>query len=292
MLGETLPAAQVEEDIVVRYDHEKPGNTLAKMAERDQQRHRQDYEPVEERLINSLRDTSVVDSASDRVADNSGADILRGLQRNSRDAKRLGFRRTASDNVSSLYDMQRGQAKDNAGTMNNARLNQFDRNRDLRNKLINVGRGVADQGMDGLGAAADNEAARDTAYDRAKTDASNANTQAGASIISTAIMFAAFASDERVKDNVETIDSALDKVARLRGVYFTRNDLTEEENAVRRTGVIAQEVREVLPEVVVQTDHEVEGVGPILAVEYGAMVGVLIEAVKELQDQIQELREG
>jgi hypothetical protein len=283
----------VEEDVEVYYDHEQPGNTLARMAERDQQRHRQDYEPVEERLIESLRDTSIVDSAADRVTNNSTADISRGLQRNSRDAKRLGFRRTNADNVSSLYDMQRGQAKDNAGTMNNARLNQFDRNRDLRNKLINVGRGVADQGMDGLGAAADNEAARDTAYDRAKTDASNANTQAGASLISTAIMYAAFtASDERIKDNVETIDSALDKVARLRGVYFTRNDLTEEENAVRRTGVIAQEVREVLPEVVVQTDREVEGVGPILAVEYGAMVGVLIEAVKELQDQIQELREG
>ena len=283
----------VEEDVEVYYDHEQPGNTLARISERDQQRHRQDYEPVEERLIGSLRDTSIVDSAADRVTNNSTADISRGLQRNSRDAKRLGFRRTAADNVSSLYDMQRGQAKDNAGTMNNARLNQFDRNRDLRNKLINVGRGVADQGMDGLGAAADNEAARDTAYDRAKTDASNANTSAAASVVSTAIMYAAFAaSDERIKDNVETIDSALDKVARLRGVYFTRNDLTEEENAVRRTGVIAQEVREVLPEVVVQTDREVEGVGPILAVEYGAMVGVLIEAVKELQDQIQELREG
>jgi hypothetical protein len=282
-----------EEDVQVTYDSENPGNTMGQIIERNNQRHRQDYEPIENRMIESLDDMSIIENAQDRVDNNGFRNLSAANARNTRNAKRMGFRRTTSDVVNSAFDLQRGQAKSNADTMNNARLNQFDRNRDLRNKLINVGRGVQDQGMDALSSASQLEASRDNAYDTAKTNARNSNVQAGTSLLTTAMMIAAFStSDERIKDNVETIDSALDKVAQMRGVYFTRNDLEEEDNAVRRTGVIAQEVQAVLPEVVVQSDYDVEGIGPVLAVEYGSMVGVLIEAVKELKAQIEELREG
>ena len=50
-------------------------------------------------------------------------------------------------------------------------------------------------------------------------------------------------SDERLKDNIETIDSALDKVKHMRGVTFTRDGR-------QGTGVIAQEMQKVMPEVV------------------------------------------
>ncbi len=280
-----------EKDVHVGYDPDNPGRTMGQLVDRNIQRHRQDYEPIEDQLIQSLDDTSIIDAAQDRVSDNGLRNLATTNARNARNAKRLGFRRTNSDVTNSLFDMQRGQAKSNADTMNNARLNQFDRNRDLRNKLINVGRGVQDQSMDALSNASQLEANRKNAYDTAETARKNANLQAGASIVTTAMMIAAF-SDERIKDNVETIDSALDKVSQMRGVYFTRNDLEEEDNAVRRTGVIAQEVQAVLPEVVVQSDYEVEGVGAVLAVEYSSMVGVLIEAVKELKAQIEDLREG
>lgn len=281
-----------EKDVHVGYDPQNPSRTMGQLVDRNIQRHRQDYEPIEDQLIQSLDDTSIIDAAQDRVSENGLRNLITTNARNTRNAKRLGFRRTNSDVANSLFDMQRGQAKSNADTMNNARLNQFDRNRDLRNKLINVGRGVQDQSMDALSAASQLEANRKNAYDTAKTANQNANIAAGTSIVTTAMMIAAF-SDERIKDNVETIDSALDKVAQMRGVYFTRNDLEEEEeNAVRRTGVIAQEVQAVLPEVVVQSDYEVEGVGAVLAVEYSSMVGVLIEAVKELKAQIEDLREG
>jgi hypothetical protein len=86
-------------------------------------------------------------------------------------------------------------------------------------------------------------------------------------------------SDARVKENVETIPNALEKVTALRGVNF--NKIGEEK---RSTGVIAQEVAEVIPEVV----HESED--GMLGVAYGNITGLLIEAIKEQQKQIDELK--
>lgn len=85
-------------------------------------------------------------------------------------------------------------------------------------------------------------------------------------------------SDIRLKSNVETIDNALEKIFALRGVTFTKNEK-------KGIGLIAQEVAEVVPEVV---NREI-GSG-YLTVAYGNLVGLLIEAIKEQQDQIDELR--
>ena len=88
-------------------------------------------------------------------------------------------------------------------------------------------------------------------------------------------------SDARVKDNVETLVEALDKVKKLRGVSYTRNDI---EDKTTKVGLIAQEVKEVLPEVV-SIDKEEK-----YSVAYGNIVGLLIEAIKEQQKQIEELK--
>ena len=85
-------------------------------------------------------------------------------------------------------------------------------------------------------------------------------------------------SDERVKENIKTIDSALDKVNNLRGVEF--NKIGEEKKSI---GVIAQEIEKILPEVVETDDKGMKSVA------YGNIVGVLIEAVKEQQAQINQL---
>jgi len=82
-------------------------------------------------------------------------------------------------------------------------------------------------------------------------------------------------SDERLKSDIETIDNALDKVMNMRGVSYTKQ-------AEKGVGVIAQEIEKVLPEVV--TDGEYKSVA------YGNIVGVLIEAIKEQQKQIDELK--
>jgi hypothetical protein len=89
-------------------------------------------------------------------------------------------------------------------------------------------------------------------------------------------------SDVRKKTDIVTIDNALEKVINLRGVYYTRID---DAARGRQTGVIAQEVNQVLPEVVTYAS-DVDEYG----VSYGNIVGVLIEAIKEQQLQIEKLQ--
>ena len=96
----------------------------------------------------------------------------------------------------------------------------------------------------------------------------------GANGYASAVDFTA-TSDARTKNDIVTITNALDKVKALRGVYFTRNGETD-----RSVGVIAQEVEAVLPEVV----HT--GADEMKSVSYGNMVGLLIEAVKELAEKM------
>ena len=86
-------------------------------------------------------------------------------------------------------------------------------------------------------------------------------------------------SDARVKENVETIPNAIEKVKAMRGVGY--NKIGEQR---RSTGVIAQEILEVLPEVVHQDENG------MYSVAYGNIVGVLIEAIKDQQKQIDELK--
>jgi hypothetical protein len=88
-------------------------------------------------------------------------------------------------------------------------------------------------------------------------------------------------SDERIKDNIEQIDGALEKVQAIRGVTFNRTDTDDD---TRHAGVIAQEVEKVLPEVVK------DGEDGIKSVAYANMVGLLIEAIKEQQTQIDDLK--
>ena len=87
------------------------------------------------------------------------------------------------------------------------------------------------------------------------------------------------ASDESLKDDVQVIENAVEKVGQMRGVTYVRNDMEDDS---RHAGVIAQEVESVLPEVVSESDG-------IKSVAYGNMVGLLIEAVKEQQATIDAL---
>ena len=85
-------------------------------------------------------------------------------------------------------------------------------------------------------------------------------------------------SDERLKDNIETLEDGLDKVEQLRGVTYTRDG---RENI----GVIAQEVEKILPEIVLTADDEMS----TKSVDYSRITAVLIEAVKELSARVKEL---
>ena len=91
-------------------------------------------------------------------------------------------------------------------------------------------------------------------------------------------------SDYRFKDNIKTITGAIDKVKQLRGVEYTLKS-----NGKDSVGVIAQEVEEVYPQLV-STSDEVEGITNAKAVNYSSLIGVLIEAIKEQQTQIEDLK--
>jgi hypothetical protein len=87
-------------------------------------------------------------------------------------------------------------------------------------------------------------------------------------------------SDERLKENIHTITDPIAKVCALRGVSY---DLIKDQK--KQIGVIAQEVEQVIPEVVADIPDGYKGV------HYGNLVGLLIEAIKEQQKQIDELKE-
>jgi hypothetical protein len=84
-------------------------------------------------------------------------------------------------------------------------------------------------------------------------------------------------SDSSLKANIEIIADALNKVEAIRGVTYTRTDSDDKQK--RHTGVIAQEIEAVLPEAVLVNEDGIRSVA------YGNMVGLLIEAVKELSSQ-------
>jgi hypothetical protein len=84
----------------------------------------------------------------------------------------------------------------------------------------------------------------------------------------------------RYKENVETIKYGLDKVLQMRGVTYDKKD-----NGVKEMGVIAEEIYEVLPEVVLKNEE-----GDIDSVSYGRITAVLIEAIKDLKKEIEDLK--
>ncbi|HIE01180.1 MAG TPA: tail fiber domain-containing protein [Thiotrichaceae bacterium] len=88
-------------------------------------------------------------------------------------------------------------------------------------------------------------------------------------------------SDQRLKQNIHSLENAISKLAQLRGVSFNWKDNTQ--NANTQIGFIAQEVETVLPELV-STDSDA-----YKSIAYGKLTAVLVEAVKEQQLQIERL---
>ena len=90
-------------------------------------------------------------------------------------------------------------------------------------------------------------------------------------------------SDIRLKENIETIDNPLEKIQKMRGVYY---NLKEDSNAERKIGVIAQEMEEVLPEVVYTDTSEDKW----KSVAYGNIVAVLLEGMKAQESTLRSIQ--
>jgi hypothetical protein len=86
-------------------------------------------------------------------------------------------------------------------------------------------------------------------------------------------------SDIKLKVNIKTLTNSLDKVLLLRGVEYDRIDL----NGRHQIGVIAQEVEKIIPDLVTENDG-------IKSVSYGNITALLIESIKEQQEEINNLK--
>ena len=110
------------------------------------------------------------------------------------------------------------------------------------------------------------------------------NTSTSINVAGDIIAFAS--SDKRLKDNIKPIENALDKVNKISGVTFEWNEISHKETGKKDVGVIAQEIEEILPELV---DNRSNG---YKAVDYPKLTALLIEAVKDLSNQVKELKDG
>ena len=104
------------------------------------------------------------------------------------------------------------------------------------------------------------------------------------SIVATNDIIAFASSDERLKDNVTLLSDPIEKISQIKGVNFVWNDESYDHLAGHDVGVLAQDVEKVLPEVVATRDDGYK------AVRYEKMVPLLIEAIKEQQQQIADLK--
>ena len=102
----------------------------------------------------------------------------------------------------------------------------------------------------------------------------------------------AYASDERLKENIKPIPNALEKVCKLNGVTFDWKDDCEEKgfspSMKHETGVIAQNVATQIPDAISPAPFNSE----YLTVDKEKIIPVLIEAIKELKAEIETLKKG
>lgn len=106
-----------------------------------------------------------------------------------------------------------------------------------------------------------------------------------ASVSATGDVVAYSSSDRRLKDNIKNIENPIEKVQQLNGVTWEWNSNADElQQSLPTVGVIAQEVEEVLPQLVHNRENGYKGV------DYAKLTGLLIEAIKEQQKQIDELK--
>jgi hypothetical protein len=99
----------------------------------------------------------------------------------------------------------------------------------------------------------------------------------------------AFVSDERLKTRVDTIDNAVEKVCSLNGFIYKFNDTAKDlgfDTEKRQVGLSAQEVEKVLPEVIKPAPVD----DKYKTLDYAKIVPLLVEAIKEQQEQIENLQ--
>lgn len=255
--------------------------TMADIARKQQDWYKQNYQPQEQALIEQLQRNPLADLGKAQTSFDASALMNDGIR--ARSLSRYGTVDHNAGNSSRLAALSNAAAT-GAG-ITNFGANSLNTNNALLGEVVGLGRQAVGQAQEGLGTANSNYMAQQQQYQQAVAAQNNANAQATGQLVQGAGLAAMLAfSDSELKDAVTEIDSALDKLDALTGVTWQWNDEANELGLVGAgAGVIAQDVQAVLPQAVKERDEH-------LAVDYAAVIGLLVNAVKELKQEVATLR--
>ena len=148
------------------------------------------------------------------------------------------------------------------------------------------------------GIKANNSKAANGAY-AIQTGGTNPNIYVAGEIRATGNIIAYY-SDERLKTKLGNIDNAVDKLSQLNGFYYKNNDIAKSfgyTDNKTQLGLSAQEVQSIFPDIIHQAPFDMENANGgsksgenYLTIDYSKLVPVLVEAIKELKAEIEELK--
>jgi hypothetical protein len=147
----------------------------------------------------------------------------------------------------------------------------------IHNTGLKIGRGASD---DYISFATDNQISSFIGNAEKMRLDSSFDLQVAGDVVAASTAF----SDERLKENIKKIENPLEAVSKLNGVTYDWKS-----NGKSSVGVIAQDVQKVFPDLVKEV-QPLEGDEKRLTVNYDGLIGVLIEAVKDLTNQVNELK--
>jgi hypothetical protein len=135
----------------------------------------------------------------------------------------------------------------------------------------------------------------DASWVRSKSNKAVYNGSTSANAFTTPGDFTAGYSDMRLKTHKGMIKDALDKVCTLDGFYYERNERAIElgyTGGELRVGLSAQQVKEVLPEIIKSAPVNIDHGTDYMTLDYERVVPLLVEAIKELKEEVEELKNG
>lgn len=169
----------------VNYNSSDPDAILAQVIKRDQAIYNHFYRPVQQDVIASLNDTSIVDDTREAILSGQADQPARAQ----RTLRRYGQQMTPIQAAQAERRAAFDQALEFDSGVNEARIDLKERNDSLRRELINIGRGVAGDATSGLGEAAGLQAQREANNRNARAAARAQNYQTAASLASAALLF-------------------------------------------------------------------------------------------------------
>ena len=260
--------------------------TMARIAGEQYDYYKTNYKPFEDQLIAKSKESPL--AGLGRANDMFAASSAMNAGMTERNLSRYGVRLSDSQKLNNPRLQSLAGATGIAKGMTNYATGAVDQNLALQGMIAGMGKQAVGQASDGLGTANSNYMSQQQQYQQAQMAQNQANQAATNQTISTLGAMGMIAlSDERLKDGITEIDSALDKVEQLAGVTWEWKPEAEEFGLESvSAGLIAQDVEAVLPEAVTT------GTSDYKQVNYTAVVGLLVNAVKELSAEVKALKEA